>query len=90
LFKKTEYLTVLELTLKSQENLNAEEIRKIQEMLAESGKSSEIISSFSLFYEKDDDFQVVEKNEEFFQPFICKDLESLQTLFVTRLNELEA
>lgn len=90
LLRKTEYLSGLELRLKNQETLTAEEIRKIQELLEESGKSPEIISSFSLFYEKDEDFQVVEKNEEFFQPFINKDLETIQTLFVTRLNELES
>lgn len=83
-------MTGLELKIKGQESLSADEVRKIQEMLAESGKSAEIISSFSLFYEKDEDFQVCEKTEEFLQPFISKDLESIQSLFVTRLNDLES
>jgi len=89
LLKKTEYLTGVELKLKNESSLVLEEIKKLQEMLEESSKSSEIISSFSLFYEKDDDFQILEKNAEFFQPFMSKDLESLQNLFITRLNELE-
>ena len=89
LLKKTEYLTGLELKNKNNGSIGNKEVRKLQEMLQESAKSVEIISSFSLFYEKNDDFQVLEKNEEFFQPFLSKDLESLQSLFITRLNELE-
>lgn len=85
-------MTGLELKIKaSQQGLSAEEVRKIQEMLSESGKSSEIISSFSLFYEKDEDFQVLEKTNEFFQSLIShKDLEAIQSMFVTRLNDLES
>ena len=84
-------MTGIELKTKVSQGLSAEEVRKIQEMLSESGKSSEIISSFSLFYEKDEDFQVLEKNEEFFQSFINhKDLEAIQSMFVTRLNDLES
>lgn len=90
LLKKSEYLISLELIMKNDENLTNEDIKNLQEMLEESSKSVDIISSFSMFYEKDENFEVLEKNAEFFQTFLNKDLESLQNLFITRLNELES
>lgn len=89
LLKKSDYLTGLELKLKNEQSLNELEIKKLKEMLEESSKTADIISSFSLFYEKDDDFQVLEKHSDFIKTILNKDLDTLQTLFNSRLNELE-
>lgn len=89
LLKKSEFLVGLELKLKNNQILDENEIKKLKEMLEESSKSADIISSFSLFYEKEEEFQVFEKNSDFIKTSLNKDLDSLQTLFNSRLNELE-